>query len=190
MVTKPIFFTEVKSIEKYPNSETSKCRSRLAKYCEGDGLDLGYAGDSIVETAITVDLPTGTYGRPFGNHPQNLHGGATVLYWFNDNVLDYVYASHLIEDFPPEGIKDILKEWFRVLRPGGRLIIYGPVEQEYRKYCVTHGTNPNACHKNDNFDLEFLLNLVEEALKGEYEVIHSLELDDSYCFDLVLEKRN
>jgi hypothetical protein len=95
----------------------------------------------------------------------------------------------LIEDFPPDQIKDILIEWLRVIRPGGYLVIYCPVEQEYRKYCSSHGTTPNASHKNDNFDLKFLLSLVEEALEGKYNVVYSLELDDSYCFDLVLEKR-
>jgi len=188
MIRPPVVFT-LGEKKIYPNSETSKCRSRLAKYCEGDGLDLGYGGDPIVKSAITVDLPGGTYGRPFGDHPQNLHGDATVLYWFQDEVLNYIYASHLIEDFSPEGIKDILVEWFRVLKPGGYLIIYCPVEQVYRKYCEKHGTLPNASHKNDNFDLKFLLNLAEEALKGKYDVVYSLELDDSYCFDLVLEKR-
>jgi SAM-dependent methyltransferase len=200
MVKIPVVFTdgdkpvapkpsEQKSEKIYPNSETSKCRLRLGKYCVGDGLDLGYGGDPIVRSAITVDLPYGPYGCVFGDHPQNLHGDATKLHWFNNEVLDYVYASHLIEDFSPQRIKEILIEWFRVIKPGGYLVIYCPVERVYRAYCLGKGTKPNASHRNENFDLKFLLDLVDGSLKkGSYEVAHSLELDDSYCFDLVLKK--
>jgi len=37
-------------------SETSKCRSRLARYCVGAGIDIGAGGDPIVPTAVIVDL--------------------------------------------------------------------------------------------------------------------------------------
>ena len=45
-------------------SETSKCRDRLAKYCIGNGLDIGHGGDPINDTAITLDMdqPTSDYG--------------------------------------------------------------------------------------------------------------------------------
>jgi len=46
-----------KSEWKWP-SETSKCRNRLAPYCKGYGLDLGFGGDPITPHAIRADLPT------------------------------------------------------------------------------------------------------------------------------------
>ena len=38
-------------------SETSKCRARLAPYCTGCGVDLGLGGDPITLHAVRVDLP-------------------------------------------------------------------------------------------------------------------------------------
>jgi hypothetical protein len=53
-------------------SETSKCRGRLKKFCVGYGVDIGYGGDPIPPSAITIDLlhpyPT------VGDAPLNLGG--------------------------------------------------------------------------------------------------------------------
>src|SRR5258708_29036296 len=80
----------------YP-SETSKCRNRLAQFCTGYGLDLGFGGDPITDTAIRVDQIY-PYSN-VGSFPVQLGGDARRLVWFNDEVLDFVYSSHLLEDF-------------------------------------------------------------------------------------------
>ena len=41
----------------FRQSETSKCRARLAPHCSGSGVDLGPGGDPITPHAIRVDLP-------------------------------------------------------------------------------------------------------------------------------------
>src|SRR3972149_2826407 len=105
-------------------SETFRCRERLKKFCTGYGLDIGYGGDPIVPSAITVDLP-----KPYakvGECPLNLGGDAGNLRWFRDTVLDYVYSSHLLEDFPAYKTEAVLREWMRVLKPRGNLILYLP----------------------------------------------------------------
>lgn len=130
--------------------ETSKCRERLKHFCIGCGLDLGYGGDPILPTAITVDLPT-PYAQ-VGNSPLHLKGDARNLYWFRDNVLDYVYSSHLLEDF--ENTYDVLKEWLRVIKPGGYLILYCPDEPTYKEHCRKTGQSYNYSHKIKNFGLE------------------------------------
>lgn len=106
-------------------SETSKVWHRLAKFCVGAGLDIGYGGDPIVPHAICFDLPR-AYARYF-DHPQHLHGDGGNLTCFRDTSLDYVYSSHLLEDF--ENTATALKEWFRVLKPGGKLDLFLPDEQ-------------------------------------------------------------
>ena len=60
------FFIELKP-NPYP-SQTSKCRPRLARYCQGYGLDIGPGGDPITNHAIRIDLesPYSTVGgTPF-----------------------------------------------------------------------------------------------------------------------------
>jgi predicted SAM-dependent methyltransferase len=45
---------------------------------------------------------------------------------FSDNTITCEYASHVLEYFDREEAVDVLKEWYRVLRPGGILRIAVP----------------------------------------------------------------
>ena len=45
---------------------------------------------------------------------------------YDDNSVDLIYASHVIEYFNREEVKDILNEWIRVLKPGGTLRLAVP----------------------------------------------------------------
>ena len=163
-------------------SETSKCRESLAPFCKGNGLDIGYGGDPIVPSAICIDLDT-----PYANyhsHPQHLHGDASNLYWFNDNCLDYVYSSHVLEDFIDT--EDVLREWSRVLKPGGNLVLFLPDEQAYRAHCAVNGNEPNKHHVHQEFSLNYLKETV--GLIGGLEVIHESYPVAEYSFELVLKK--
>src|SRR4030081_512897 len=82
-------------------SETSKCRPRLASYCQGYGLDIGPGGDPITNHAIRVDLEL-PYSS-VGQHPVQLGGDASELIWFRDKIFDFVYSSHVLEDFIDTG---------------------------------------------------------------------------------------
>lgn len=46
-------------------------------------------------------------------------GDVKDLSRFPDNHFDYILASDIIEHFPVDNTPDILKEWRRVLKPGG-----------------------------------------------------------------------
>jgi predicted SAM-dependent methyltransferase len=169
------------SRSRYP-SETSKCRPRLAKYCVGYGADLGFGGDPINETAIRVDQP-----QPYsdvGLNPVQLGGSADDLYWFRDGVLDYVYSSHLLEDFADT--KPILVEWLRVLKPGGRLVIFCPDEQVYRAHCRRTGQPYNTAHKNEDFSVTKVKAILADI--GGTKILYENPLVDEYSWDLVAEK--
>jgi predicted SAM-dependent methyltransferase/ketosteroid isomerase-like protein len=181
-----IFQVHKSPLPSYPKSETSKARPRLSKFCRGNGIDLGYGGDPIVPSAITLDLPD-PYTK-LGDHPQNLAGDARDLYWFKDSVLDYVYSSHLLEDFSPQETAAVIREWLRVIKVGGILVLYGPDEQSYRAYCRKKGQVPNPGHKIDHFGLRYVKKLLEHNFRGQYSILHEIELIDDYCFDLVVEK--
>jgi predicted SAM-dependent methyltransferase len=163
-------------------SETSKCRERLAPYCAGYGVDAGFGGDPIVPHAIRVDLP-----RPYtdvGSEPVQLGGDATRLHWFRDGVLDFVYSSHLLEDFPDTEV--VLRDWLRILKPGGRLIIFCPDEPAFRRHCARTGQPLNPHHKHDDFSLAYVKTILERL--GGTRVLHELALVDDYSWDLVVEK--
>ncbi|MEX0777517.1 MAG: methyltransferase domain-containing protein [Phycisphaeraceae bacterium] len=167
---------------KFWPSETSKCRARLAPYCSGYGADLGPGGDPIVPAAVRIDLP-----QPYshvGSLPVQLGGDACDLVWFRDNVLDYIYTSHLLEDY--EDTQAPLREWLRVLKPGGRLIIFCPDEQVYRRHCVSTGQPYNVAHKHADFSLQFVKRILLDL--GGVRIIHENPLVDVYSWELVVEK--
>ena len=45
---------------------------------------------------------------------------------FKDNSADYILSSHVIEHFPEEKVLPVLKEWYRVLKPGFWLTVECP----------------------------------------------------------------
>lgn len=181
-ILKPIKSRILKILGKTSRSETSKCRKRLAKFCIGNGVDLGFGGDAIVESAIRVDFPS-PYASTEGQSVQ-LGGDCRNLEWFRDEALDYIYSSHLLEDF--EDTESVLKEWLRTLKPGGLLIIFCPNEQIYRKHCEKTGQYYNTQHKHDDFSLEKVKKILTKL--GQTNVVHENPLIDEYSWDLVLKK--
>jgi predicted SAM-dependent methyltransferase len=164
-------------------SETSKCRERLAPYCKGYGLDLGFGGDPITPHAIRMDQPT-PYANT-GSYPVQLGGDATNLVWFNDNTLDFIYSSHLLEDFV--NTEAVLREWLRVLKPGGLLITFCPDEQIFRRHCAATGQPYNESHKHEHFSLDYVKNILD--LINQTEPIVEIFPVDIYSWDLVVRKK-
>lgn len=163
-------------------SETSKYRNKLAQFCQGYGVDLGYGGDPIKPSSITVDLPT-----PYtevGKQPLNLGGDARNLSWFTDNSLGYVYSSHLLEDFEDTG--EVLQEWARVIKKGGRLVLLLPDQKRYEAHCAEAGTEPNQAHKIKDFSLAYVKKYL--ATMSYLKIIYEKDDLEGYCFLVVAEK--
>src|SRR5512143_3457271 len=114
-------------------SETAKHRLIAWPYCQGNGVDLGSGCDPVVPWAIQIELPGGPYDGQKRDPLQRAQylGCATDLP-FRDSTLDFVHASHLIEDF--EDWQPIVWEWGRVLKPGGYMLIAVPDHERFRAY--------------------------------------------------------
>lgn len=164
-------------------SETSKCRASLAPFCEGVGLDVGYGGDPIAPHAICIDLPQ-AYGH-YGVSPQHIHGDGARLPWFTDSSLDFVYSSHVLEDFENTG--EVLAEWLRVLRPGGRLVLFLPDEPTYRDHCRRRGLAPNPHHVHADFGPQRVREILDR--RGDTTIVHFRFPVGIYSFELVAQKR-
>lgn len=171
-------------------SETSRYRVTLGKFCTGSGIDIGFGGDPITPTAIRMDLPS-----PYtavGRVPLQLGGDCRDLYWLRDGVLDYVYSSHVLEDFPETETLPILKEWSRVLRPGGRLVLLLPDQQRYLAYCLRTGQispdgvvgNPH--HAIATFSAQYVDRTIVKL--GALRKIAGFDSLGPYSFALVYEK--
>ena len=62
----------------------------------------------------------------FLNHKGVAYLDATRRFPFKDNTFDYIMAEHMIEHLSYSGAQVMLKECFRVLKPGGRVRIATP----------------------------------------------------------------
>ena len=166
-----------------PRGETSKCRDRLLTYCQGVGLDLGCHTDKVRTSAIGVDF------APVSG--VNIVGDVLDLHYFRDDVLDYVFSSHCLEDL--EDTEGALREWLRVLRPGGYLVLYLPHRDVYPAIGRPHA---NAAHKHDFAEADVIsaaqrvadcrVAHCERRGTGEYDYERRGEIE--YSFELVLEK--
>ena len=82
-----------------------------------------------------VKINMGCGWRNFGEGWIHIDGGdyehldyksITDLSQFDDNSVDLIYASHVIEYFDRQEVLELLKEWNRVLKKGGILRIAVP----------------------------------------------------------------
>ena len=109
--------------------ESRKCRYRVASLCRGNGLDLNVRDEKIVPTALGICKVR----NPKADLALDVSAN-DGLGLFSDNQFDYVFDAHQLGDF--SCTEAILKEWWRVIKPNGFLILY---EQD-RDYYPLVGT--------------------------------------------------
>lgn len=151
------------------NSETERYRWASAPYCAGVGVDVASQGIPVVPWAISYDLPEPEFshysnGRP-PKGPLQLRGFADRLP-FESQSLDFVYSSHFLED-----VFDwipVLKEWDRVLKIGGYMIILVPDKDRWAA-AIQKGQPPNCSHRHEAYVGE--LTTVFRNAFGHYDII-------------------
>lgn len=163
-------------------SEASKYLDLIMPYLEKPCLDLGSGGYPVTDYAIQVEQSSEEFNRyTAGRRPDipiQIHGDILNLP-FKDNTVGSVCASHLIEDWPRDKWPEFFREWKRVLRPGGYLIILVP-ERALWWHCVNEfGQVHNFSHAPG----EPLLGDVTEGAKGTGLVVLSEKLTESFPWD-------
>ncbi len=83
-------------------------------------LNLG-CGDKILAGYVNVDVAEARAGK----RPDVLCD-LRALKPFESNSVDEVLAVHVVEHFWRWEVADVLREWVRVLRPGGRMVLECP----------------------------------------------------------------
>jgi len=158
----------------YCPGETTKARDRRIRegffdlYCKGKGLDIGFGGDLITENAEGFDFE---------------HGDAQNLEKLKDNTFDFVYSSHTIEHLPNPS--EALKNWFRVLKSGGCLIVYLPHRDLYeKKNTLPSRFNPTHLHfflpdMDEKPDTLGVLPLINKSISN-YELIYIKVCDEGF----------
>ncbi len=167
-----------------PISETAKYRHLTEKYCVGCGLDVASQGDPVVPWAWQLDLPQSAFDHYNSGHephgPIQLRGYADKLP-VGDASLDFLYSSHLLEDFPEDRWPSMFKEWCRVIKPGGHLIILIPDRGLWVAACA-RGQTPNDAHRREGepglmskFAIAEGMSVIEDRLtecfEGDYTIM-------------------
>ena len=105
--------------------ESYKARARrqregfFEKYCQGNGIDIGWGGDLLAPNCVGWDFED---------------GDAELLEGVPDEAYDFVYSSHNLEHL--YDVDRAVVNWWRVLKPGGHMILFLPDRElcEKRRY--------------------------------------------------------
>ena len=163
--------------------EVSKIRWELVAYTRGRGLDLGCGPEKgfphfrgidsnkdaalfgIQATAADFIIPT-----------------CEVLDDFASASQDFIFSSHLLEHI--ENHEKALREWWRVLRPGGHLCLYLP-HKDFYPNIGTEGANPD--HKHD-FHPDDIIAAMKKI--GGWDLVENQERNggEEYSFFQVYKK--
>ena len=140
-------------------------------------LDIGYRGGTfnavpIIDYAVGIDLDSPGYD---GFHLP-----------FGDGEVDAVHASHVLEHVaPPE---NYLREWFRVLRVGGHLVLMVPSLMLYERRLTVPPSRWSPEHLRA-YSPATLLAEIEGALEpNTYRVRHLADNDTGYDYGLPPEQ--
>ena len=95
----------------------------MSKYIVGLGLDIGCGTNRLSPTVMTTDWYPHVDTDLIWNC---VHEGGRYPYPFRDNRFDFIFASHVLEDFAPDEIQFVFDEWLRMVKVGGYLIILVP----------------------------------------------------------------
>jgi SAM-dependent methyltransferase len=164
-------------------SETSKVRHLVLPYCQGNGCDIGFGGDKVLKHAcVGIDLPSpyAATGQDQIDIPCRVgHEPIPVP----DGTYDYVYSSHLIEDF--EDTTAILAEFSRLVRPGGNLVLVFPDQRRFESHCRATGQPLNPYHVHANMGRDFMLKAVRKLSAYRLRPLFSSDCEIDYNVVLV-----
>jgi len=162
--------------------ESKKIVWEVAPYLRGRGLDLGAGIFKVLPHVISVD---NCHHEQFGQsiNPDVKIETAEKLDVFASQSMDFVFSSHLLEHI--QDYKAALKEWWRVVKQDGYLILYLP-HKEFYPNVGTPGANPD--HKHD-----FLPSDISTAMQ---EISHGWDLvqcqerneDDEYSMLMIFKR--
>lgn len=165
-------------------SETSKVRHWVTPFCIGKGCDIGFGGDKIMKVncdGIDFEQPYTNTGRDKVDIACDVINNEIPV---PDNTYDYVYTSHLIEDFADT--KDALRKFIRILRNGGNLILVFPDQPKYEVYCREMGVPMNPYHVHADMGHDYMLARLQEIPGIAYDIIYSNNCEIDYNVVMVL----
>lgn len=163
-------------------AESKKIVWEVAPFLKGRGLDIGAGTFKVLPHVISVDncIDVSLFGMPV--MPDVRIQDAVSLDIFASQSMDFIYSSHLLEHM--ENPEKALKEWWRVLKVKGYLVLYLPHEDLYPKVGEEWA---NKDHKH-NLNEEKIIQWMQEIGHWDLEVCEKRDQDDEYSFLMVFRK--
>lgn len=160
-------------------NESSKIKYDIVQYTRGKGLDLGCGGFKAFPHFIGVDS-----GHQWGKAQADIVSECDKLELFASDGLDFVFSSHLLEHIV--NTEAALKEWFRVIKPSGNLVLYLP-HKDFYPNVGQPGANPD--HKHDFLPSD-IIEVMEKV--GGWDLLVNEERNEGieYSFLQVYRKRS
>lgn len=142
------------------------------------GLDIGYKGSEpnalpVLETATGVDVDYPGYD------------GRTLP--FADESQDYVFTSHVLEHI--SDWQNALRDWFRVLKPYGHLILIVPHRDLYEKK-LNPPSRWNEDHKRFYIPSLLLFEVQAALPTNSWRLRHMRDNDDGFDYSIPPEKHS
>lgn len=132
------------SLETSNGFESDKIRFEVLPYLSRGGLDIGCGPKKVWPHMVGIDNGSDTQLFGVQMKPDMVVKSADRLPMFASDAIENVYSSHLLEHIV--NWQAALREWWRVVRPGGHLVLYLPHAELYPNVGQP-GANPD--HKHD-----------------------------------------
>jgi len=107
----------------------------LTRYFVGDGIDIGAGPDPLGQYVELFPLLSSV--RAWDLHD----GDAELMASCTDEQFDFVHSSHCLEHMRNPAIA--LINWFRIVKPGGHLVVVVPDEDMYEQGVFPSSYNPD-----------------------------------------------
>jgi ADP-heptose:LPS heptosyltransferase len=130
------------SKENSRQNESGKIKWEIVPWTRGRGLDLGCSVYKTFPHFIGVDncIDNTIFGHNIV--PDVKVETCEKLDLFASGSMDFIFSSHMLEHIPYDKCEAALKEWWRLMKRDGYLVIYVPDEDEYPKV-GEDGANPD-----------------------------------------------
>jgi len=160
-------------------NESGKIRHKIVPYTSGKGLDIGCGPWKAWPHFISIDAKEEWVNLDWS---PDIKMDGTLLDIFAAGSMDFVYSSHFLEHV--EDTEATLREWWRVIKPGGYLVLYLPHKGFYPNIGEP-GHNPE--HKHD-FLPEDIVRVMERV--GSWDLVENEDRNerDEYSFFQVYKK--
>lgn len=165
-------------------NEAAKVRFDVVPYIGTCGLDLGCGPVKLFEHFIGVDSCKETELFGIRMKPDIVVPDCSKMPLFGDRHSDCVFSSHLLEHI--EDHKAALREWWRLVKVGGYLVLYLPHRDLYPRIGEP-GANPD--HKHDFAPNDIVEAMEDVAADWDLVVNETRDQGREYSFLQVYRRR-